>query len=164
MKKIIFGVVLLIMTVPLFPLVVPSDELTSKYGISYEERQKSNYIEKGEYSFKYLGNGTWDVRQLSKNTNSGSAYSSKISNDSSGLIVVFLLVVVGVIIIIGVCISNITMAIAKNSGMDEESAKKVGASAGVLAGTATAIGIGLLLGKAGEVKKDPNHYKITHKH
>jgi hypothetical protein len=164
MKKIIFLVFLAMMTVPLFSLVVPSAELTSKYGISYDERQKSNYIEKGGYSFKYLGNGTWDVRQLNQNSNSNNTYSSSRSNDSTGPIVVLLLIVVGVIIIIGVCVSNITTTVAKNSGMDEEAAKKVGASAGVLAGTAAAIGAALLLGKAGEVKKDPNHFTITHKH
>jgi len=37
--------------------------------------------------------------------------------------------------------------------MDEKSSKKVGASAGVLAGTAAAIGTALLMGKAGGIKK-----------
>jgi nitrate reductase gamma subunit len=162
MRKLIVLVVLVFLSVPIFSLVVPSDELTSKYGISYAERQKSDYIEKGGYSFQYLGNGTWDAKQLSQTANSQTSNSGK-TDDSTRLMVV-LLVVVGVIIVIGVCVSNITTAVAKNAGMDEKSAKKVGASAGVLAGTAAAIGAAVLLGKSGGRKPDPNHITITHKH
>jgi tetratricopeptide (TPR) repeat protein len=70
-KKVIVFVGLVFLAVPLFCEVVKSDALTSKYGVSYAERQKSDYIEKSGYSFRYLENGTWDVRQLSQTTNSG---------------------------------------------------------------------------------------------
>jgi nitrate reductase gamma subunit len=159
MKKLIILICLVFLVVPVFCEMVKSDILTSKYGISYAERQKSNYIEKGGYSFRYLGNGTWDVKKISRTSSISST-----SNDSTGLIIVLLLVAVGVIIIIGKCVSNITTEVAKNSGMDEKSAKKVGASAGVLAGTAAAIGAAALLGKAGGYKPNKNHITITHKH
>jgi len=81
------------------------------------------------------------------------------TNSNSTGIIILLVVVVGIIVVIGVCVSNITTTVAKNSGMNEEDAKKVGASAGVLAGIATAV----LLGKAGGTKRDPNHFTITHK-
>jgi len=127
-------------------LYLPND-LTAKYGISYEERQESNYIVKNGYSFKYLGNGTWDVRQLSQTSNSSTSYSS---GNSSGFI--FIIIIIGIIIVIGVCVSNITTTVAKNSGMDDESANKVGKSAGILAGIAATVGAAILLCKAGEVK------------
>jgi hypothetical protein len=147
MKKITFLVFLSILTYPLFSFVVPSNDLTAKYGISYEEKQESNYIVKNGYSFQYLGNGTWDVKQLSQTSNSSTSYNS---GNSSGFI--FILIIIGVIIVIGVCVSNITTTVVKNSGMDDESANKVGKSAGVLAGIAAAIGAAILLGKAGGVK------------
>jgi nitrate reductase gamma subunit len=147
MKKLIILVCLVFLVVPVFCELVKSDTLTSKYGISYAERQRSDYIEKSGYSFRYLGNGTWDVKVISQTSSRASA-----SNDSNGFIIVLLLIVVGVIIIIGKCVSNITTEVAKNTGMDEKSAKKVGSSAGVLAGTAAAIGAAVLLGKtAGKV-------------
>jgi nitrate reductase gamma subunit len=160
MKKATLMFILVFSTVALYSFSVKSDELTSKYGVSYAERQASNYIEKGGYSFRYLGNGYWNVNQLTQTTNKRTASSSTKGN-STGLVVI-ILVVVGVIIIIGKCVSNITTAVAKNSGMDEASAKKVGASAGVLAGTAAAIGAAALLSKAGGVK-NKNNITITHR-
>jgi len=98
------------------------------------------------------------ARQKLGLTSTQNSNGSSANSNSTGIIII-LLVVVGIIIVIGVCVSNITTAVAKNSGMDEESAKKVGASAGVLAGIAAAI----LLGKASGTKRDPNHFTITHK-
>jgi hypothetical protein len=72
MKKLLFLFVFAFLIMPVFCEVVKSDVLTSKYGISYAERQESNYIDKNEYSFRYLGNGTWDVKQISKHTQSSS--------------------------------------------------------------------------------------------
>jgi hypothetical protein len=72
MKKLIFLFVFAFLIMPVFCEVVKSDVLTSKYDISYAERQESNYIDKNGYSFRYLGNGTWDVKQLSKHTQSSS--------------------------------------------------------------------------------------------
>ena len=156
MNRLFLLFVLFFITFPLFSVVVPSNELTSTYGISYKERQKSNYIEKDGYSFRYLGNGTWDVKKLNQITNS-----DKI--DRSTGIVVFLFIVLGIIIVIGVCVSTITTEVAKSAGMDEKSAKKVGTSAGVLAGTAATIAAAILLGKAGEIKPNSNNITITHK-
>jgi hypothetical protein len=73
MKKLIFLSVFALLAMPVFCEAVKSDVLTSKYGISYAERQKNNYIEKNGYSFQYLGNGTWDVKQLSGHTRPFSA-------------------------------------------------------------------------------------------
>ena len=98
--------------------------------------------------------------QTSSNTQNRSAQSN---NSDYGPLIIFLLVVVVIIIIIGVSVSNITTTVAKNSGMDEGDAKKVGASAGVIAGTAAAIAAAALLGKAGGVKPNPNDFTITHK-
>lgn len=162
MKHLIVFVIMTFLAMPIFAFVVKSDELTSKYGVTYSERQNSNYIVKGGHSFTYLGNGTWDVKTLSTN-NSSSIKSSTSSDNSIGIIVIFLLVVVGIIIIIGVSVSNITTTVAKNSGMSDEDAKKVGASAGVLAGTAATIATAVLLGKSGGVKRNPNDITITHK-
>jgi hypothetical protein len=83
MKKmiILFGMAFLAM--PLFCEVVNSDVLTSKYGVSYAERQKSNFIEKNGYSFRYLGNGTWDVKNISQNRTG-----SSVDNDKTIIIVV----------------------------------------------------------------------------
>jgi hypothetical protein len=67
MKKLIVFVGMVFLAMPLFCEVVKSDVLTSKYGVSYAERQKSNFIEKNGYSFRYLGNGTWDVNNISQN-------------------------------------------------------------------------------------------------
>lgn len=161
MKKYTLMFILVFSTVALHSLSVKSDELTSKYGVSYAERQASNYIEKEGYSFRYLGNGYWDINQLGQTANRRTAGSST-KDKSSGLVVVILIIIVGIIIIIGKCVSNITTAVAKNSGMDEASAKKVGASAGMLAGTAAAIGAAALLGKAGGYK-NKNHITITHR-
>jgi len=152
MRKILILFIFFFITFHIFAFVVPSNELTSKYGISYEDRQKSNYIERGGYSFSYLGNGTWDVKQISMaksptTTNSGG------SGNYSGIMILGGIVLL-VIIIIGKCVSNITTEVAKNSGMDDKTAKKVGTSAGVIAGTAAAIGAAVLLGKAGGVKSD----------
>ena len=98
--------------------------------------------------------------QTASNTQNRAAQSS---NSDYGPFLIFLLVVVVIIIIIGVSVSNITTTVAKNSGMYEDDAKKVGASAGVLAGTAAAIAAAALLGKAGGVKPNPNDFTITHK-
>jgi hypothetical protein len=96
-------------------------------------------------------------------SSSNNSTSSESSTDSNNILIVLFLIVVGIIIVIGVCVSNITTTVAKNSGMDDESAKKVGKSAGVLAGTAAAIGAAILLGKAGGTSSNPNNITITHK-
>jgi hypothetical protein len=57
MKRIILLIVFAFFSMPLFCEVVKSDVLTSKYGVTYAERQKSNYIEKNGYYFRYTGNG-----------------------------------------------------------------------------------------------------------
>ncbi|MCL2832393.1 MAG: hypothetical protein FWD78_04410 [Treponema sp.] len=48
--------------------------------------------------------------------------------------------------------------------MNEEDAKKVGTSAGMLAGTAAAIGAAVLLGKSGGVKNNKKDITIHHKY
>jgi hypothetical protein len=94
-KMIILAVFASFFVTPLFCETVKSDALTSKYGISYAERQKSNYIEKGGHSFRYLGNGTWDVRSAS----------SSNSSKNSGLIKIA--VIAGIIhIILTFCVSK----------------------------------------------------------
>ncbi|MCL2130523.1 MAG: hypothetical protein FWH35_09235 [Treponema sp.] len=78
------------------------------------------------------------------------------ANNSSfeyGGLIIFLLIVVVIIVIIGISVSNITTTVAKNSGMSEEDAKKVGTSAGLLAGAAATFAAAALLGKAGEFGK-----------
>jgi hypothetical protein len=74
MKKVFLGVLLVMASVPVFSFGVSSDELTSRYGVSYSERQKSDYIEKDGYSFRYIGNGKWDAQSLS----SGSSVDSRM--------------------------------------------------------------------------------------
>ena len=77
--------------------------MTSRYGITYQERQKSNYIVKGGYSFSYLENGTWDVKALSSNSsNNSSDY-----DDSKTIYVIFIIIASVVHIIITICVYNI---------------------------------------------------------
>jgi hypothetical protein len=54
---------------------------------------------------------------------------------------------------------EITTAVARNSGMNEDASKKVGASASVLAGTAAAI----LLSEADRMKQNKNHITVIHR-
>ena len=118
-----------------------------------------------DYAKRQLGittNQNTQIRSSSSNNSISNTYSS--SSDSTGIVIILLVVVGIVIIIIGICISNITTEVAKYSGMDDESAKKVGKSAGVLAGTVAAIGAAALLGKAGEIKPNKNHFTVTHKY
>jgi hypothetical protein len=82
MKRLIVLIGLAFLAMPLFCETVKSDDLTSKYGISNDERQKSSYIEKNGYSFRYIGNGTWDVNPLSK-----TAKSTKTIKGISGFLV-----------------------------------------------------------------------------
>jgi curved DNA-binding protein CbpA len=42
-------------------ITVKSDILTSHFGISYEQRQKSNLFMKDAYEYRYNGNGTWTI-------------------------------------------------------------------------------------------------------
>ena len=101
MKKIIALLILAFLVMPLFAEVVKSDVLTSRYGISYEERQKSNYIVKNGRSFSYLGNGTWEVKTISTNNSSTNSYSSSTSK------YIFVIIIIAIIhIIITVCIAN----------------------------------------------------------
>jgi hypothetical protein len=96
MKKAVFLVLMGVLVAPLFAFVVPSAELTSKYGISYAERQ-TGYVEKGGYSFRYLGNGTWDVKPLNNQSRSGETSWASSSEDSN---IVILIVIVAIIHII----------------------------------------------------------------
>ncbi|MDR2478741.1 MAG: hypothetical protein LBD48_05450 [Treponema sp.] len=101
-KKTIALLGLVFLVMPVFCEVVKSDILTSKYGISYTERQKSNYIQKNGYSFHYLGNGTWEVKTLGQISKSSSA------NDFNGSFVVVIVIIAGIIIVIGVSVYNKT--------------------------------------------------------
>ena len=88
MKKLIILIALTVFALPLFAFIVKSDELTTRYGITYQERQNNNYIVKGDYSFSYLGNGTWDVKKLS----SSSSNNPKDYNDSNTNYVLFIII------------------------------------------------------------------------
>ena len=111
-----------------------------------------------DYARRQLGTSTAQNRPSAPSTNNSRP---SASSGNSTRIAIFLLVVVGIIIIIGVSVSNITTTVAKNSGMDEESAKKLGKSAGVLAGTAAAIGAAVLLGKRSGFNSNKKDYTIT---
>jgi hypothetical protein len=102
LKTIIFLFALTFLASPLFAFVVKSDELTSRYGISYQERQNSNYIVKGDYSFSYLGNGTWDVKVLTSNSLNNSS-----NNNSKFNYVLFIIIASVIHIIITICVYNI---------------------------------------------------------
>ena len=65
--------------------------------------------------------------------------------------VILLIVTIGLIVTSGKCVSNITAAIAKNSGMDDRDTKKVGISAGVLALIAATITAAALFHKYGGI-------------
>ena len=73
MKKAMILVFLVALSVPIFAVVVTSDDLTSMYGVTYEERQSSDYLEKDGYSFEYLGEGKWEVTRLSGSSGSSSS-------------------------------------------------------------------------------------------
>ncbi|MDR2782584.1 MAG: hypothetical protein LBB48_01865 [Treponema sp.] len=77
MKKLIALVILVFFPLSLFSEIVSSDELSKKYGVSYGERQQSDYIEKDGYTFRYLGNGKWDVI-VQENTGNGNAITVSI--------------------------------------------------------------------------------------
>jgi len=168
MKKTVFTTVFLLISIFIYAREVsasnqgianasPGDYIIRSTGEIVELKQADI-----DYARRQLGFTTHESIQ-SGSPSSNNNRSDNYSNSNNTVILVFLLIVVGIIIIIGICVSNITTTAAKNSGMDEESAKKVGVSAGVLAGTAAAIGAAILLGKAGEVKRNPNDLTITHK-
>ena len=147
MKMIIILIGLTILVSPLFAFIVKSDELTSRYGISYQERQKNNYIEKGGYSFTYLKNGTWDVKALSSSSSNNSGnYNTSTYNNSNPNYVVLIIIASVVHIIITICIYNIK-----------------GGSWAVLYFILAPIALLIILGSAGGVK-GPKRYEITHKH
>ena len=119
-----------------------------------------------DYARRQLGISTSQStpnRTLSQN-NSSSSRSASSSNSDAGTLIIIILVVVIIVVIIGKSVSNITTTVAKNSGMNYEDAKKIGTSAGVLAGTAAAIGAAALLGKAGGLKSDKKDITIHHKY
>ena len=141
MKMIIFLFALTFFASPLFAFVVKSDELTSKYGISYQERQNNNYIVKGGYSFSYLGNGTWDVKTI---TSSSSSRSS--DNNTNPNYVLFIIIASVILIIITICVYNIK-----------------GGSWAVLYFILAPIVLFFILGSTTGIK-GPKRYEITHKH
>jgi len=141
LKIIVILFTLTILTSPLFAFVVKSDELTSRYGISYQERQNSNYIVKGGYSFSYLGNGTWDVKTL---TSSSSKNSS--DNNKSNYYILFIIIASVIHIIITICVYNLK-----------------GGSWAVIYFLLAPIALLIILGSAGGIK-GPKRYEITHKH
>jgi hypothetical protein len=152
MKKMVF-ILLFLMTAFIYAKEVPANN------------QSIANASVGDYIFRSNGEKVVltqvDIDYARQKLGSASTQNSSgaSTNSNSTGIIIFLVVVVGIIVVIGVCVSNITTTVAKNSGMDEKDAKKIGASAGVLAGIATAV----LLGKAGGIKRDPNHFTITHK-
>jgi hypothetical protein len=77
MKKLTALVILVFLPLSVFSEIVSSDELSAKYGVSYEERQQRDYIEKDGYTFRYLGNGKWDVI-AQDNTGNGNAITAPI--------------------------------------------------------------------------------------
>ncbi len=175
MKRTIFIMVLLLISIFIYAKEVPANNqgIANASPGDYIIRPSGEKVVLKQadidYARKQLGltttQNTQNRASSSSSSNSSSARSGASSNDSSGMILfLFIVGVIVVIIVIGVCVSNITTTVAKNSGMDEESAKKVGASAGVLAGTAAAIGAALLLGKAGETKSSDNDITVTHKY
>ncbi|MDR0496009.1 MAG: hypothetical protein LBH42_00175, partial [Treponema sp.] len=86
-KKAMVLFFLIALTVPLFAAIVSSDDLTTRYGISYEERQKSNYIEKDGYSFRYMGDGKWEVLRLkSGGSSSGGGRAKNWASGELGII------------------------------------------------------------------------------
>lgn len=46
-------------------ITVKSDILTEYFGISYEQRQKSDLFMKDAYEYRYNGNGTWTITKKS---------------------------------------------------------------------------------------------------
>jgi hypothetical protein len=143
MKMTVFLVFLSIVTIPLFSFTVPSDELTTLYGISYEDRQKSNYIEKNGQSFQYLGNGTWDVRSLPSNTSASN--NTTPSNSSGG----------GIIVVISIIHIILTFCVYKMKG-------PYWACFYFFLAPLALLGFLLFIGKdAGGAK--PNNITITHK-
>jgi len=167
MKKIFF-IVFFILSISVFAKEVPSNN----QGVANASPGDYIFRSNGEkvilsqtdidYARRQLGLLTTQKTQTNASSNNTTSSVSS-TNSSTNTFIVLILIVVGIIIVIGVCVSNITTTVAKNSGMDEESAKKVGNSAGVLAGTAAAIGAALLLGKAGGIDPNPNNITITHK-
>ena len=85
-----------------------------------------------DYARGKLGLPVGHSNQSSQSYSSSSTPKAKTNTGESAL------VIIGILVVIGVSVSNITTAVAKNSGMDDESAKKVGKSAGVLAGLGAA--------------------------
>jgi hypothetical protein len=130
---------------PLFCEVVKSDVLTSKYGVSYTERQRNNYIEKNGYSFRYLGNGTWDVKNIPQNK------AGFFANTGDRNVTV-IIVVVSIIHII------LTFCVYKMKG------PYFACFYFFLAPLALA-GLALFATKdVGGIKPDKNHITITHRH
>lgn len=114
-----------------------------------------------DYARRQLGQSTAQTRPAASTANNGNASANTSPNKG---IVIFLLIVVGVGVIVFICVANITKTIAQSAGMDEKSAKKLGASVGTLAGTAAAIGAAVLLGNSGGTKPDKNNITVTHRH
>ena len=174
MKKIFLVLVLFLMAFTVFAREVPA----TNQGIANASPGDHIIRANGErvilrqadidYARRQLGLSTAPVtqnRSQQSTANMANTQNRTTSNSGSeyGGLVIFLLIVVVIAIIIGKCVSNITTTVAKNSGMNENDAKKVGNSAGVLAGTAATIAAAALLGKSGGVKRNPNDLTITHK-
>jgi curved DNA-binding protein CbpA len=55
-------------------ITVKSNILTEYFGISYEQRQKSNLFMKDAYEYRYNGNGTWTITKKAVVNNTGKNY------------------------------------------------------------------------------------------
>jgi hypothetical protein len=55
-------------------IVVNSDILTKYFGISYEQRQSSNFFIKDSHEYRYNGNGTWTITKKGAVDNTGRNY------------------------------------------------------------------------------------------
>lgn len=151
MKKIIF-ILLFLMSAFIYAREVPANN----QGIANASPGDHIFRSNGEKVVLTQVDIDYARQKLGLTATQNSNGASTDSN-STGIIIVILLVVVGIIVVIGVCVSNIIKTVAKSSGMDEASAKKIGASAGVLAGTAAAIAAAVLLGKGGGIKSNTKH-------
>jgi hypothetical protein len=145
MKKTILFVGMVFFVMPLFCEAVKSDVLTSKYGVSYTERQRSNYIEKNGYSFQYLGNGTWDVKNVSQNKASFFA----TNGDKNATVIIIVVSIIHIIL---------TFCVYKMKG-------PYFACFYFFLAPLALVGLALFATKdAGSIKPDKNHITITHRH
>jgi curved DNA-binding protein CbpA len=55
-------------------ITVNSDILTKYFGISYEQRQRSNLFMKDSHEYRYNGNGTWTITKKSAVNNTNKNY------------------------------------------------------------------------------------------